>query len=187
MFFKKEGYLVSDIGGTKTTIALVDAKTSQIILEKTHLNHDIKHYTDTLVHFLNLPEAQHYKVKRACIAIAGPINADRTQAKLSNYDWKIDAANILVRTSIHHVTIINDFEAIGLGVNTLKTEDYVELTNFGRNTSGAIAVIGAGTGLGVSILPHSTGDRIPMQSEGGHVDMPIDIKSTIDIKFQSFL
>ncbi|HEY9705135.1 MAG TPA: ROK family protein, partial [Allocoleopsis sp.] len=181
MLFKKEGYIVSDIGGTKTVIALIDSKTNQIVQREYHLNDSIVHYTDTLVRFINSKECKDYNIKKGCFAVAGPINTDRSEAKLTNHSWTINKDNILVRTPLKHVIIINDFEAIGLGINMLEDSEYHELTELGRNTSGNISVIGAGTGLGVSILPYSQKSRIPMQSEGGHVDLPIRIDDKLDV------
>jgi glucokinase len=187
MFFKKEGYIVSDIGGTKTVIALINPKDNSIEHKEYFQNDSIKHYTDTLVHFINSKECKDYRITKGCFAVSGPINANRTEAKLTNRDWTINKDNILVRTPIHHVTIINDFEAVGLGINLLGESDYTELTEFGRNKDGNIAVIGAGTGLGISILPYNPEDRIPMQSEGGHVDLPITVSDKTDLKLQEYL
>jgi glucokinase len=85
------------------------------------------------------------------------------------------------------VIILNDFEATGFGIDTMKPGEYVELTNFGRKLDGTIAVIGAGTGLGVSILTYEMGKHFPIPSEGGHVDIPIQIDDSTDIKLLTFL
>jgi len=187
MFFKSEEYyLVADIGGTKTACAVID-KTGNILFKKDYVSSEIKHFTDTLIHFLQLPECKQYKIKEACIAVAGPINTERSYARLTNLDWTVDTNSILVRTRLHKVLLINDFEAIGFSVDVLKSENYLELTNLGRNSSGTTAIIGAGTGLGVSILPYTNGKHTPVLSEGGHVDLPIVANDNIDIKLQSFL
>lgn len=187
MFFKSNNYvLIVDVGGTKTSMAVMDTN-KNILFKKVYLSHEIKHFTDTLQQFMQLPECKHYKIKEASIAVAGPINADRTNAKLTNLEWTIDVHNILVRTSLHRVLLLNDFEAIGFGVDTLKSEHYLELTNHGRNTDGTIAIIGAGTGLGISILPKYDNVHLPLQSEGGHVNLPIISNDNIDLKLQSFL
>jgi len=167
-------------------MAVMDTN-KNILFKKVYLSHEIKHFTDTLQQFMQLPECKHYKIKEASIAVAGPINADRTNAKLTNLEWTIDVHNILVRTSLHRVLLLNDFEAIGFGVDTLKSEHYLELTNHGRNTDGTIAIIGAGTGLGISILPKYDNVHLPLQSEGGHVNLPIISNDNIDLKLQSFL
>jgi len=195
MFFKSEKYfLVADVGGTKTALAIIDIE-KNILFKKLYLSHEIKHFTDTLIDFLQMPECKKYKIKSTCIAVAGPINAERNYARLTNLDWTIDTNSILVRTQLHKVLLINDFEAIGFSIRTLKNDEYVELTNLGRNSSGTTAIIGAGTGLGICILPYTNYTdfksheqiKIPMSSEGGHIDLPININDKMDVKLQSYL
>jgi len=187
MFFKKKKYfLVADVGGTKTAIAIMDEK-HNLLFKKIYHSSEIKQFTDTLLEFLHLPECKSYNIQEACIAVAGPINPEKNYARLTNVTWTIDTNNILVRTPLHKVMLLNDFEAIGYGIDTLKSENYLELTNLGRNSSGTTAIIGAGTGLGMCILPLSNGRRIPISSEGGHCDLPIITIDKMDIQLQTFL
>ena len=187
MFFsRKEEYLVADLGGTNVTIAIIDVNRN-ILFKKTCPSSEIKNFTDTLIQFIHLPECKKYKFKRSCIAVAGVINAERNYARLTNRDWTVDKNSILVRTKLHDVTLLNDFEAIGFGIDTLKPEQYTELTNLGRNSDGTLAIIGAGTGLGMSILPYYDNSHLPILSEGGHVDLPLQANDKIDIKLYTFL
>lgn len=186
MFFSGKTYLVGDIGGTKTALALADSN-KNILVKKVYKSSEITHFTDTLLQFMHLPECKHYKPKDACFAVAGPINAERNYAKPSNLEWAVDVHNMLVRTPLQNILILNDFEALGFGIDTLKSKDYLELTNIGRKADGTTAIIGAGTGLGMSIAPYNNGTHTPIQSEGGHVHLPIISNDSIDLKFQSFL
>jgi len=187
MFFKKQEYfLVADVGGTKTAIAIMDSN-HNLLFKKVYHSSEITQFTDTLLEFLHLPECQKYKMTTACISVAGPINPEKNFARLTNINWTIDINNILVRTLLHKVTLLNDFEAIGYGIDTIKSENYLELTNLGGNSNGTIAIIGAGTGLGACILPIINGKHTPIASEGGHVDLPIIAIDKIDIQLQSFL
>jgi glucokinase len=158
-----------------------------ILVKKIYHSSEIKHFTDTLLNFMHMPECKHHKPKEACFAVAGPINAERNYAKLTNTEWTIDVNNILVRTPLHVVVLLNDFEALGFGIDNLKSENYMELTNIGRQPGGTIAIIGAGTGLGMSILPNYDGRYMPIPSEGGHIDLPVRMDDKMDIKLQSFL
>jgi glucokinase len=186
MFFENKKYfLVSDVGGTKTNIAIIDTN-GNILFKKIYVSSEITHFTDTLIQFLHLPECKKYKVMEACIAVAGPLNSERNYARLTNLDLTIDSNNILVRTHLRKVLLLNDFEALGFSIITLKPETFTELTNLGTNDKGTIAIIGAGTGLGVSIVPYAKGLRIPILSEGGHVDLPISTKDKTDLKLQSY-
>jgi glucokinase len=186
MLFKDKVFLVADVGGTKTTLALINAN-KNILVKKIHASSEIQNFTDTLLQFMQLPECKQYKPKEACFAVAGPLNAKRDYAKLTNAEWAIDVPNILTRTALSTVVLLNDFEAVGFGIDTLKPEDYLELTNLGRRQDGNLAIIGAGTGLGMSILSYCDGKHIPIPSEGGHVNLPIQANDKTDIRFQSFL
>jgi glucokinase len=187
MFFKNKKYfLVADVGGTKTSLAIADIN-KDILYKKTYHSIEIKQFSDTLIEFMNLPECKVYKIEEACIGVAGPINSEKNYARLTNLNWTIDKDNILVRTHLHNVILLNDFEAIGYGIDTLKSENYNELTNLGRNSSGTIGIIGAGTGLGTCILPNFNGKHIPLASEGGHVDMPIYVDDKMDVQLQQYL
>ncbi|MGV8171497.1 MAG: ROK family protein, partial [Candidatus Woesearchaeota archaeon] len=187
MFFnEKKYYLVADVGGTKTAIAILDSE-GNILIKKIYISREIKNFTDTLLQFMHQPECKQYKIKDSCIGVAGQVNAERNYARLTNLEWTIDVHNILIRTPLHKVILLNDFEAIGFGIDILKQENYIELTNIGRRPEGTIAVIGAGTGLGMSILTREGNKHFPIPSEGGHVSLPILSNDTLDLKLQSFL
>lgn len=187
MFFgKTKNYLVADIGGTKSTLAIIDDK-YLVKVKKVYLSAEITHFTETVNNFLKEPECKKYTVREASLAVAGPINENRTYAKLTNASWDVDVDDIIRHTPLQKVFLINDFEAVGFSVDTLKQEQYTELTNLGSNTAGTIVVIGAGTGLGVSILPYYKKKHVPLASEGGHVDLPILSDDSIDVKLESFL
>jgi glucokinase len=186
LFNRLKYFLTADVGGTNTVLAIFDSK-DNIIFKKTYPSTEIKNFTDTILHFLNLPECRHLKIESACIGVAGMINSDRNQVRLTNLSWIIDKQSILVRTKLRRVILLNDFEAIGFGIDTLKPGEYTQLTNTSRNKDGTISIIGAGTGLGMSILTYELGKHLPIPSEGGHVDLPIIANDNIDIKFQSYM
>jgi glucokinase len=72
---------------------------------------------------------------------------------------------------------MNDFEAIGYGINLLKKKDFLiinkKISNKIKNQTKA--VIGAGTGLGKAILNYDEcfNCYVPIASEGGHADFPV--------------
>ena len=187
MFFgKTKYYLMADIGGTKSVLAIIDDK-YHIKFKKIYPSQEIRNLAETINQFLREPECRQYTVKVASLAIAGPINNERTFAQPTHTEWSVDANNIIQHTPLRKVLLINDFEATGFSIDQLKPEQYTELTDFGRNTKGTIAIIGAGTGLGVGILSYDGKRHTPIASEGGHVSLPIRADDAIDIKLESFL
>ncbi|MGM5487967.1 MAG: glucokinase [Nanobdellota archaeon] len=188
----QEFIIVADIGGTNTTIGIfgVRSKTTfQKIFCRHYSSHQIEFY-----HCVNeILEYAHQRygiqVAKGCFAMAGPVNEDRRFAQATNLPWSIDVESLLSRTLLQKIFILNDFEAIGYGVPLLKEfhEEIEELPH----PDGAkrkpveketIAVIGAGTGLGVSILTYDPATQmyIPFASEGGHVDF----SPTTDLEWQ---
>jgi glucokinase len=66
--------------------------------------------------------------------------------------------------------LINDFQAVGYGIDGLGDADVVTLQTGVEQPEGPRVVIGAGTGLGEGLLVWN-GDRYDIYpSEGGHVD-----------------
>ncbi|HEY0284847.1 MAG TPA: glucokinase, partial [Vicinamibacterales bacterium] len=66
--------------------------------------------------------------------------------------------------------LLNDLEALAWSVPVLRSDE-IEVLHEGRaEAEGNVALIAAGTGLGVALLPRIDGRLVPRASEGGHVD-----------------
>lgn len=162
--------LCGDIGGTNANFCLAEindrVSMHAIKHEKTQAFADfpalVRHYLNTVG---EIPEA-------ACFAVAGPVANQR--GEMTNARLVIDAREIEQRTPLKRVLVINDFQAIGYGVNILE-ESEVQVLNRGISKEGATrSVVGAGTGLGknILILDKAKNAYIPYPSEGGHADFP---------------
>ena len=66
------------------------------------------------------------------------------------------------------ISLINDFTGIALGLPELTREDYVTLQEGKHIPNAPIAVIGAGTGLGVGFLTYNGRDYDAYVSSGFH-------------------
>tara|TARA_R110000782_G_scaffold117364_4_gene207759 strand:+ start:74647 stop:75684 length:1038 start_codon:yes stop_codon:yes gene_type:complete len=111
----------------------------------------------------------------ACIGIASAINPDII--RLTNSGWIIRPQGLAAALGIEHVSLVNDFEAIGHAVTRLSATE-MELL-FGPDhpfpENGAVTVLGPGTGLGVSLIAYSGGIPQVIATEGGHIDFaPLD-------------
>lgn len=180
--------LCADIGGTNSNFGLLDisGKSPKIILtiniktdSKATFPELILQFFEYLSSIKSMREISNH-IETACFAVAGPVE-DRNGAKrvqMTNTDHVIDSAEIMARTGLKKVVILNDFEAISYAVNILTDEDVIQLNRGKLKRSGETrvkAVIGAGTGLGKNILYHDAGKNayLPLPSEGGHSDLPI--------------
>src|SRR5690606_23535048 len=99
--------------------------------------------------------------------VAGPVIRDRCEA--TNLPWTIDARELERAHRLPRVALLNDFDAIALGLDELTADDVRALQDRPRDPTRPAAVIGAGTGLGEAIVVPSGGALpIVLPSEGGH-------------------
>lgn len=157
--------LAGDIGGTKTLLALVrrDAGQLRIQREARFTTTDYPALTPMVREFLagSTPHA-------ACFGIACPISARRI--KLTNAAFWIDADEIAQACGIAQVRLINDFAAIGYGLDALAASELEILQSGLVRPQAPCALLGAGTGLGQAMLVWQNDHYEVLSTEGGHVD-----------------
>ncbi len=107
-------------------------------------------------------------IKSACFGIAGPVVNQRCQT--TNLPWLLDAEALKTRLGTSNVKLLNDLEAMALGMLCLPKHDLIELNPDAETQAGNIAVIAAGTGLGEAILYWDGNKYHPIATEGGHSD-----------------
>jgi glucokinase len=107
--------------------------------------------------------------RRAALAIAAP--ADDPVIKFVNRPWNVAAAAVEAALGLDRLERINDFTAVALSIPRLQAADLVRLGGDAPKPRAPIAVLGPGTGLGVSgLLP--VGERwVPLSGEGGHATL----------------
>ena len=102
----------------------------------------------------------------ACLAVACP--ADGPQIRFTNSHWQFSKTE-LVTALQSPVELINDFAAIAHGVTELSADDVIQVGGDQPRADSAIAVLGPGTGLGVSAVIPAGGHYAVVDGEGGHV------------------
>jgi glucokinase len=159
--------LAGDIGGTKTLLRLEEFSTQAVTLhEDTYASADFAHLNAIVTRFLK--EADSPPPVAACFAIAGPVQ--KNQSKVTNLAWQLDAHQMQVELGIEQIQLINDFAAVGNGIPALQPKDVVLLQDRPAVPKAAIAVLGAGTGLGEALLTWQGGRYQVLATEGGHAD-----------------
>jgi glucokinase len=173
--------LAGDIGGTKTILRLVQAKTTglpQTLLaqpplhEQTYVSREFADLVPMVRQFM--AEASDVlgnplMVERACFGIAGPVV--NNMSEVTNLGWSLTAERLERELVIEQVSLINDFAAISYGVLGLSERDLFTLQAIEPNPTAPIAILGAGTGLGEGFLiPLADGGHRVFSSEGGHAD-----------------
>jgi len=107
----------------------------------------------------------------ACaIAIANPIVGD--QVKMTNHHWSFSISALKAHFGFELLRLLNDFTALALALPDLPPEDLRQVGGGAARPHAPIALIGAGTGLGVSgLLPNDHGGWVPLEGEGGHITL----------------
>ncbi len=170
--FKKEEHhffvLVGDIGGTATRLAVfgVNRHIRPVFLLEFESKR-IKKFYEAMNETLKFAHEKYgIEVSKACFSCAGPVNAERTHCKLTNLKWAVDVHETLKNSLLSSIVLLNDFEAAGFGASHLSHSDLFSLSR-AKEGSGVKVIIGAGTGLGKSIVA----DKV-LPSEGGHATFP---------------
>ena len=161
--------LAGDIGGTKTILQLVEKSDSpaiHTIYQESYQSADFPDLVPIVQKFL--AQANTPIPEKACFAIAGPIV--KNTAKLTNLAWFLDTERLEEELGIPHISLINDFAAVGYGIEGLQKEDLLTLQVGKPQPETPIGIIGAGTGLGQGFLIKQGDDYQVFPSEGGHAD-----------------
>lgn len=160
--------LVGDIGGTNARFALARRIDGQPVVEHVQSFPASEHPT-----FLKGVQAYidgcAIKPAGGVLAVAGPVTDGAID--LTNSPWRVSEAE-LAALGLNPIRLINDFEALAWGAPVAPAG---ELASLGGPDEGdpqaTVAVVGPGTGFGVSALVRNgAGQEIAMPSEGGHVD-----------------
>lgn len=156
--------LVGDIGGTNARFALVPADSRVPRDEQVLHCADFQGIEEAIGRYL--ADHGNPNIREAALDVATGITGDYIH--LTNGPWGFSIEQARRNLGLDRLLVINDFTALALGVPALQAE---ELWQVGAGTAvprTAIAVLGPGTGLGVSGLIPSGDGWIALQGEGGH-------------------
>lgn len=156
--------MVVDIGGTNARFALVPAGSLQPQDEKSVRCADFPSLEDAARRYLR--DLGNPVVQEAAIDVAVEPIGDFI--KLTNGPWGFSIEGTRSTLGLDRLQVVNDFTALALAVPTLRADE-LQSVGGGKAVAGApIAVIGPGTGLGVSGLIPAGGRFVALQGEGGH-------------------
>ena len=177
----KSYYLGADIGGTNSNLCLIEIFSDNFKILYSR-NFETKKY-DNIIDIINLFNSEIVNKYRILIisgvlAIAGQIEEDKIETP--NVELKIDKKEIKAKTSLKHLEIINDFTAISYSVEKLEENQLKNINKSkSKNSSLPVLIIGAGTGLGKSIILQNK--NIVLKSEGGHCDFAPQNKEEFEL------
>lgn len=158
-----ESALVADVGGTNIRIAVATA--DGLLNPVTWRCADFDSIDTALRTYLDgasLPAPP----KRAAVAVASPVEGD--QIDFANQDWQFSIDQLRRNLELEDLRVVNDFTALAASIPRLQPQDTQIIKDGVALEHAAIAVVGPGTGLGVSGLIASGSRWIPLSAEGGH-------------------
>lgn len=160
--------LLGDIGGTNARWAWQP--------EAGALPHDVQVFPcranasilDSANHYL--AATGHTRPIAAAIGIATTINGDQVQ--MLNHSWSFSIAQFEAALGVQHCLVMNDFTALAMSLPALTASDVRVIGGGHALAKAPIALLGPGTGLGVSgLIADHRGRFTALSGEGGHVSL----------------
>lgn len=160
--------LVADIGGTHARFALVGADgeaVNPVVLRCA----DYEGPAPAIKAYL-ADQGGGAAPRHGAFAVASVIDGDRIELTNSPWRFSIDATRRAL--GLARLEVVNDFTAVALSVRHLKPEHLAAVGGGAARLGSPVAVLGPGTGLGVSaLIPSAGGAWTALDTEGGHVTM----------------
>ena len=159
--------LAGDMGGTKTLLALYESDGSQLRLlhQQRFRSGEWSSLEPMLASFLNDRPADLAAPEHACIAVAGPVR--HREARITNLPWRLREADLAHAAGLERLELVNDFGVLIYGLPHFDDSQQVILQN-GEQDHGPLAILGAGTGLGMARGLRTEQGLVALASEGGH-------------------
>ena len=159
--------LIADIGGTNARFALVtpgDEPRHALVLPCAEFAGPVEAAEAYLAR-----ASPEQRPVRAAFAIAAAVTGDILE--ITNNHWRFSISETEQRLGVEQLRVVNDFTAVALCVPLLQDSHRVAIGGGEAVPATPIAVLGPGTGLGVSALIPGGGGWHALATEGGHVTM----------------
>jgi glucokinase len=162
--------LSGDIGGTKTRLALYEETSTGLHLARSALYESRSAPTleELVVRFLDA--SGNPATSAACFGVAGAVGGGQVRA--TNLPWRVSESGLASHLAIPRVRLINDLEAAAHGVLAITDPAALRTLQAGDPPAErrALALVSAGTGLGVALMSWVENRYLVAPSEGGHAD-----------------
>jgi len=171
--------LVADIGGTNARFALVAEATSVAIEPRNLRCAEYETIVDaTLTYLDQVALGEPYQ---AAISIASPVTGDAID--MTNHSWSFSVGETRAALGLRHLKVLNDYTALALALPGLRDDQRLQVGEGQELAGHPIAVLGPGTGLGVSAAVPAGGHWVPLECEGGHVSYgPLNAREQVIIE-----
>jgi len=157
--------LIADIGGTNARFALLEPNSQTPIEERNLVCADYPSILDAVNTYLD--SVSFAKPTNGAFAVATIVADDFL--KMTNNNWEFSVNRTRESLGFNALKVINDFTGLAIALPLLSSEHYLQLGGGEYVEKHIKAVIGPGTGLGVSGAIPLGNCWYPLQGEGGHV------------------
>ncbi len=162
-----ETWLVGDIGATNARFGLASPG-GNLLHWHSYACERYPTIDDALAQYLG-ERAGLPMPRQAAIAVASPVTGD--WVAMTNHPWRFSIAALKARFGFERLEVINDFTALALALPRLGPDDRMTVGGGAAVPGVPLAVLGPGSGLGVSgLVPCGTG-WVALTGEGGHATM----------------
>lgn len=158
--------LIADIGGTNARFALVGRRG----IRQAHVLKCADHPTLVAAARSYLAEVKpDRRITHGAFCVAAAVTGDMVQ--MTNHPWSFSVQETEMRLGLTQLKVINDFTAVALSIPQLDDSHRRLIGGTAPQPHAPIAVIGPGSGLGVSALIRCGDHWEALATEGGHVTM----------------
>lgn len=119
--------------------------------------------------------------REAAFGIANPVTGD--EVRMTNHSWSFSQSGLKQALGLQRLVVINDFTALALALPMLQPAQLRQVGGKAAVAGSAIALVGPGTGLGVSglVFPPGAHHGVPLAGEGGHVTLAAQTALEFDV------
>jgi len=160
--------LLADVGGTNARFAWASAPDAPLSVIANYRCADHGSLHSAISQYLRDHDRP---TPQACaIGIANPVVGD--EVRMTNHHWSFSISQLKAHLAVARLAVVNDFTALALSLPALPAAQLRQIGG-GHSIGGEpLAVLGPGTGLGVSgLLALEDGHYVPVAGEGGHTTL----------------
>lgn len=163
--------LLADIGGTNARFALELSEAKIEHIEVLACN-DYNTIVDAVKVYLS--KVGNPSINFGAFAIANPVVGDWVQ--MTNHHWAFSIETTRQALNLEVLILINDFTAQAYAISKMPSSELIQIGGSSCEIHAPKAVLGPGTGLGVSgLIPCHDGSYVALAGEGGHTSFaPFD-------------
>jgi glucokinase len=167
--------LLGDVGGTNARFgwqANAHSSIEHVLVLPCAAHETLEAAIRTYLEMKSLPMP-----RAGALGIANPITGDAI--RMTNHHWSFSISEMQRSLGLQQLNVINDFTALALALPSIAKDNLVQVGGTVAQAYAPKALIGAGTGLGVSgLIPIDANDHwVAIAGEGGHVTLAAQTES----------